>query len=570
VNRSFNESVYAIITYRYEKRKRAECDVSKVAHYLQEHLLGEVMTSADARRYFATDGSVFTITPSLVVYPRNENDVRKTARFAWQLAERGRVIPITARGAGTDQGGAALGSGIMLVFPAHMNRIVELDPKNGVVVVEPGLNYGRLQQTLHTHERFLPPFPASYEYSTLGGAVANNAAGEKTLKYGTTRAYVKSLRVVLANGEVIETLRLSKRELSRKLGLSTFEGEIYRALDALLDENRENLPKLDLAVTKNAAGYALSDIKRRDGSFDLTPLFVGSQGTLGLVTEITMETEVYNPSKELFLAEFDSLEKAEKAILALRDQDNLPSAIEMVDGQLLELVDRLNPNQLKGIISKPFPKVALLVEFDDEGRTRKKLVKKAEKIFADLATKVQQEHDIAAQARLWKVRHASASVVAHSEGQLKAVPIIEDGIVPPEKLKDYIDGVYKLFASAQLQAAVWGHAGDGNLHMQPFLDISQIGDRQKAFRLMDEYYKLVMSLGGSTSGEHGDGRVRGPYLEQLYGSEVYAMFTKIKQIFDPYGTLNPGVKIGVTLDDIKPLMRSEYTMDHLYDHMPRS
>lgn len=544
--------------------------MSKVAHYLQEHLLGEVMTSADARKYFSTDGSVFTITPSLVVYPRNENDVRKTARFAWQLAERGRVIPITARGSGTDQGGAALGSGIMLVFPAHMNRIVELDPKNGVVVVEPGLNYGRLQQTLHTHERFLPPFPASYEYSTLGGAVANNAAGEKTLKYGATRAYVKSLRVVLANGEVIETLRLSKRELSRKLGLSTFEGEVYRALDTLLDENRENLPKLDLAVTKNAAGYALSDIKRRDGSFDLTPLFVGSQGTLGLVTEITMETEVYNPSKELFLAEFDSLDNAEKAVLALRDQDNLPSAIEMVDGQLLELVDRLNPNQLKGIISKPFPKVALLVEFDDEGRTRKKLVKKAEKIFADLATKVQQEHDIAAQARLWKVRHASASVVAHSEGQLKAVPIIEDGIVPPEKLKEYIDGVYKLFASAHLQAAVWGHAGDGNLHMQPFLDISQIGDRQKAFRLIDEYYKLVMSLGGSTSGEHGDGRLRGPYLEQLYGPEVYAMFTKVKQIFDPYGTLNPGVKVGVTLDDIKPLMRSEYTMDHLYDHMPRS
>lgn len=544
--------------------------MSKVAHYLQEHLLGEVMTSADARKYFSTDGSVFTITPSLVVYPRNENDVRKTARFAWQLAERGRVIPITARGSGTDQGGAALGSGIMLVFPAHMNRIVELDPKNGVVVVEPGLNYGRLQQTLHTHERFLPPFPASYEYSTLGGAVANNAAGEKTLKYGATRAYVKSLRVVLANGEVIETLRLSKRELSRKLGLSTFEGEVYRALDTLLDENRENLPKLDLAVTKNAAGYALSDIKRRDGSFDLTPLFVGSQGTLGLVTEITMETEVYNPSKELFLAEFDSLDNAEKAVLALRDQDNLPSAIEMVDGQLLELVDRLNPNQLKGIISKPFPKVALLVEFDDEGRTRKKIVKKAEKIFADLATKVQQEHDIAAQARLWKVRHASASVVAHSEGQLKAVPIIEDGIVPPEKLKEYIDGVYKLFASAHLQAAVWGHAGDGNLHMQPFLDISQIGDRQKAFRLIDEYYKLVMSLGGSTSGEHGDGRLRGPYLEQLYGPEVYAMFTKVKQIFDPYGTLNPGVKVGVTLDDIKPLMRSEYTMDHLYDHMPRS
>jgi len=528
------------------------------------------MTSADARRYFATDGSILTVTPSLVVYPRNENDVRKTARFTWQLAERGRIIPITARGSGTDQAGAALGSGIMLVFPAHMNRIVELDPKNGVVVVEPGLNYGRLQQTLHTHERFLPPFPASYEYSTIGGAVANNAAGEKTLKYGATRGYVKSLRVVLANGEVIETGRLSKRDLNKKLGLNTFEGEIYRALDTLLDENREQLNKLELGVTKNAAGYYLGDIKRADGSFDLTPLFVGSQGTLGIVTEISMETELYNPTKDLFLAEFDSLEQAEKAILALRDFPHLPSAIEMVDGQLLELVDRLNPNQLKGIVDKPFAKVALLVEFDDADRQRKKLVKRAEKIFADLATRHQHETDPAAQARLWKVRHSAASVVAHSEGHIKAVPIIEDGVVPPEKLAELINGVYKLFASAQLQAAVWGHAGDGNLHMQPFLDLSQLGDRQKAFRLLDEYHKLVLSLGGSTSGEHGDGRLRAPYLPQLYGPETYAIFQKIKQIFDPYGTLNPGVKMGSTLDDIKSLLRSEYTLNHLYDHMPRS
>lgn len=545
--------------------------MSKVAHYLQEHLLGEVMTSNDARRYFSTDGSVFAVTPSLIVYPRNENDVRKTARFAWQLAERGRVIPITARGSGTDQSGAALGNGIMLAFPAHMNRIVELDPKSGIVTVEPGLNYGRLQQTLHTHERFLPPFPASYEYCTIGGSVANNAAGETSLKYGSTRSYIKALRVVLANGEVIETYRLSKRELNRKLGLNTFEGEIYRALDALIEENREVIANTHLSVTKNAAGYAIADVKRADGSFDLTPLLVGSQGTLGIITEITLETELYNPNKDLFLAEFDSLDKAVKAVLELRDMHTGPSSIEMVDDQLLGLVSRLNPNQLKGILSQPTPKVVLLIEFDEENdRQRKKAVKQTIKLLEDIASHFQHETDPTAQARLWKVRHAAASVVAHSEGQLKAVPIIEDGVVPPEKLEAYVQGVYQIFANLQLQAAIWGHAGDGNLHMQPFLDLSQLGDRQKAFRLIDEYYNLVISLGGSTSGEHGDGRLRAPYLEKLYGPEAYAVFTKIKQIFDPYSTMNPGVKIGVTLDDIKPLMRSSYSMDHLYDHMPRS
>ncbi len=544
--------------------------MSKAAHYLQEHLLGEVMVSSDARKYFATDASIFTLTPSLVVYPRGEQDVRKTARFTWQLAERGRIIPITARGSGTDQGGAALGSGIMLVFPAHMNRIVELDPKSGVVTVEPGLNYGRLEQTLHTHERFLPPYPESYEYSTVGGAVANNASGDKTLKYGATRGFVKSLRVVLANGEVVETFRLSKRELNKKLQLQTLEGEIYRSFNALLEDNREVIEKLDLSVTKNSAGYDLLDIKRRDGSFDLTPLIVGSQGTLGIVTEITFETEVYNPQKELFLAEFESVEKAVQAILELRATPQLPSAIEMVDGQLLALIDRLNPNQLKDIVSKPFPAVALLIEFDDEGRQRKKIVRRTEKVLSELASRVTSASDLAGQTRLWKVRDAAASVLSHSEGQLKAVPIIEDGIVPPEKLQELVSGAYQIFANERLQVALWGHAGDGNIHMQPFLDLSQVGDRQKAFRIMDTYYQLIFSLGGSTSGEHGDGRLRAPYLPYLYGPEVYELFTKVKQIFDPYGTLNPGVKVGVRMDDVRPLVRSTYGLEHLYDHMPHS
>ncbi|HEV7454894.1 MAG TPA: FAD-binding oxidoreductase [Candidatus Saccharimonadales bacterium] len=545
--------------------------MSKVAHYLQEHLVGEVMTSADARRYFSTDGSVLSVTPALIAYPRNENDVRKTARFTWQLAERGRVIPITARGAGTDQSGAALGAGIILAFPAHMHRVLELDAKSGVVIVEPGTNYGKLQQTLQTHDRFLPPFPASMEYSTIGGAVANNASGEKSIKYGSTRDFVRGLRVVLANGEVIETSRLTKRDLNKKLGLATFEGEIYRAIDALIDENHELIEKLRLGVTKNSAGYDLAGVKRKDGSIDLTPLFVGSQGTLGLITEIALETEVYNANTTLLVAHFDDLEKLQAAVLELRGLPEMPSAVEMVDDQLLNLVDKINPNLLKDVLPKPFPKVVLLIEFDNASeRMLKKLTKKASKIADAHAASWAIENDPYKQEQLWKIRHSSATVVAHGENGVKALPLIEDGVVPPERFREYLEGVYQLFARHHLQAAVWGHAGDANLHMQPFLDLSQVGDRQKAFRILEEYYSLVISLGGSTSGEHGDGRIRGPYLEKLYGAETYALFGKVKQIFDPYGTLNPGVKMGVTLDSIKPLLRSTYTMDHLYDHLPRS
>lgn len=545
--------------------------MSKVAHYLQEHLTGEVMTSPDARRYFATDGSIFGLMPAIVVYPQNENDIRKTARFTWQLAERGRVIPMTARGAGTDQGGASLGAGIMMVFPAHLNRIVEFDSKTGVAVVEPGLNYGKLQQTLHTHGRFLPPFPASYEYSTMGGAVANNASGEKSVKYGSTLDYVRSLRVVLANGEVIETYRLSKRELNKKLGLATFEGEIYRAMDALLEEHKKEIQDMQLRVTKNTAGYNLADIKRGDGSFDLTPLFVGSQGTLGVVSEITFETEQFNPRTTLMAAHFNSIDDIQSAVADIRSKGEAPSAIEMVDKHLLELVEQINPNQLKGIIEAPFPEAVLLLEFDDPSdRAQAKLVKRTKKLLEKYCQTIVQESDPQQQEKLWKIRHASATIIANSAGTKKALPIIEDGVVPIDKFKEYLAGVYELFQRHHLDVAVWGHAGDANLHMQPFLDLAQVGDRQTVFRLMDEYYNLVISLGGSTSGEHNDGRLRAPYLEQLYGQGLYAIFQKVKKICDPYGTLNPGVKIDVTLDNIRPLMRTQFSMEHLYDHLPRS
>lgn len=544
--------------------------MSKIAHYLQEHLSGQVLISADARKYFSTDGSVFEIMPELVVYPKDESDVRKTARFTWQLAERGRVIPITARGKGSDQAGAALGSGIMMSFPAHMNKIIEYDGRTGNVVIEPGIIYSKLQQALHTHGRFLPPYPSSIEFSTLGGAIANNAAGEKTVKYGSTRDFVKGLRVVLANGEVVETKRLTKRELSKKMGLSNFEGEIYRNLDKLIDDNKELINKINLNVTKNSAGYDIFDVREKK-TFDLTPLIVGSQGTLGIVTEATISTEEYNPHTSLIAAFFDDISVAKDAVLELRKLPEIPSALEMVDKNLLDFLDEHNPNQLKGIVSKPYHKLIVLIEFDNvNDRLRKKMAKRAIKILNKYGAEYQLETEEAKKEKLWKIRHSAAAVISCTEGSKKALPIVEDGIVPVDKFTEYIDGVYKIFDQHKLKIALWGHAGNANIHMQPFLDLSQVGDRQKVFRIIDEYYNLVISLGGSTSGEHSDGRLRAPYLANLYGDEVYELFRKVKKIFDPYGTLNPGVKIDVSVEDIKPLLRHEYSMDHLYDHLPRS
>lgn len=544
--------------------------MSKVGHYLQEHITGEVLSAPEIRRHFATDSSIFTVAPALVVYPHDENDVRKVARFSWQLAERNRVIPITARGAGTDVGGAALGNGVLLVFPAHMNRIVELDTRAGTVTVEPGIGYGKLQQALMTHGRFLPPYPASLEYSTIGGAVANNASGERTLKYGDTRSFVKSLRVVLANGEVITTGRLNKRELSKKLGLATFEGEIYRAIDTLIEEKYDLIKNFALPVTKNTAGYALGDVKHDDGSLDLTPLLVGSQATLGIITEVTLETEEHNPETTLFAASFENIPAAQQAIMELRQLSDRPAAIEMIDGHLLRQVEKISPSKLKGLLPKPYPAVMLLVEFDDAEKHQKRAARHARKILETHATSLQAETELDKQSRLWKLRDLPAMATMYSESNARALPIIDDGVVPVEKLDEFIKALYELCQRNQVQPALWGRAGDGNIRLQPHLDLSQVGDRQKAFRLMNEYYKLVISLGGTTSGEYNDGRLRAPYLKVLYGEEIYALFQKVKQIFDPYGMLNPGVKIDVSLEDILPLVRTDYGHGHRYEHLPRS
>ena len=544
--------------------------MSKVAQYLQQHVVGEVLTSIDAREYFSTDGSIYKITPQIIVYPRAENDVRKIARFSWQLAERGRLVPLTARGSGTDFSGGSLGQGVMIVFPAHMNKVLTLDSNKGFVSVQPGINYGKLQQTLLTHGQFLPPYPASLEYSTVGGAVANNAAGEKSVKYGVTKDYAKQLRVVLANGEVITTKRISKKELGQKKGLPSFEGELYRAIDNVLNDSKKAIEGYVPSVTRSVSGYDIWSIKGNDGSFDLTPLFIGSQGTLGIVTEIVLDTETYNPQKTLLVGFFDDIAKAGAAVNKLRELG--PSTLEMIDGNLIKFLLEHNPNQINSVIKDNSSKVALFVEFDNlAARKQKKYTKKAKKVLEDFAVSFVATKDPTEQEDYWKVRHSAAAVLWQNLGAKKALPVIEDAIFPTEKFAEFMQNVYSLFSNFQLDPpCVWGHAGSGNLHVQPFFDLSNIGDRQKMYKLMDSYYGMVLSMGGVITGAHNDGRLRAPYLGLQYGDEIYGIFRKIKQICDPYGILNPGVKIDVLQKDTQQYVRSDYSLSHLYDHMPRT
>jgi FAD/FMN-containing dehydrogenase len=271
------------------------------------------------------------------------------------------------------------------------------------------------------------------------------------------------------------------------------------------------------------------------------------------------------------MANFDDLGKTADAISELRKISDSPASIEFVDGGLLELVDTINPNQLKGMFEKPYPKAVLIVEFDDaKEHQRKKNVKAAEKIFSKLAVACRTETDLEKQEEIRKAREAVATALAYQEGGQKAVPIIDDGVVPVDKIEEYFTKTYELLNQVHVRPIIWGHAGSGNFHIQPHLNLAEIGDRQKIFRLMDSYNHMLIELGGSTSGEFNDGRLRGPYLSEVYGPECYELFQKVKQIFDPHNTLNPGVKINVSLEDVKPLIRTEYTIAKFASHLPKS
>lgn len=543
--------------------------MSKIAHYLQEHLLGEVTVSPEIRKHFAFDASILGLAPQVVVYPRNESDVRKTARFAWQLAERGRPIAITPRGGGSTTSGSAIGNGILLAFTAHMNRILAMDPAKEFVIVEPGVIYDKLEQTLYTHGLFLPPYPGLLSYATIGGGLATNTVGEKSVKYGPIATYVKQLRVVLANGEVIETGKLSKRELNHKLGLTTFEGDIYRGLDTLLEENAALISEGQkrLKVSHNATGYNIFNVRKKH-SFDLTPLIIGSLGTLGIITEATLDLVPHNPTTSLAMISLENLNDLQQIlpkIITLK-----PSVCDMLNHAAVEQVLSINPNQLMNVLSDTSAAIHIFVEFDNpKPAAQKKAIKQLQKIIEKIDGICQVATTPEDQERIWKVRHSVATILTHPQGQSKSVPVAEDVCVPVNYLVEFLNQAAKIYSSCELTAAAWGHAGDGIIRMQPVLDLGKLGDRQKLFKLSDEIYGEAIRLGGSITASAGDGRVRAPYLRNLYGDDLYNLMMQVKRIFDPHNILNPGVKTA-SLENVKSLVRGDYSLGHRHEHLPRS
>jgi FAD/FMN-containing dehydrogenase len=531
---------------------------------LQSKLLGSITDNAEVLDYFSTDGSMFQITPSAVVYPANTADVRKTVEFVADMAATGKPVSLIPRGLGSDLGGGAIGEGMQLVFPAHMNKLLKLDHDS--VTVQPGITYKTLQQTLHTHGRFLPPYPSSIDYSTVGGAVANNAAGEKSVKYGSTRDFVKGLKVVLSDGTSIQTHRLSGRELNRKKGLLTLEGEIYRKVDSLILDHPEVIKKHQPHTTRNAAGYALDKVRGKDGSFDLSQIFIGSGGTLGAITEITLKIMPYNPRTTLVVGYLDTQEHLTAIVDKLRHLG--ASSIEMVDGGLIDYVRATRPMDLVDLLPEVTPRATLLIEFDDYSQlTQKVRSNRAARLISRHGGTTRVTSDPLDQVALWKIRRSTAAIAWMSNETKPALAFIEDAIVPPDKLGSFLDKTYKLFRKHDLDVAVWGSAGDANLHLLPRLDLTKKKDTDKLLVLNREFYEMVIALGGSTTASYGDGLFRAAQLKNLYGEEMFELFAGVKHIFDPQDIFNPKKKVQATEEYAHEHLRAEHVGPTRFDYM---
>lgn len=541
--------------------------MSKIAEYLQEHILGEVVTSQAILNAMARDASVLEIHPEMVIYPRTTNDIRKTARFAWQLAEKGHTLPLTVRGGGTDTTGGAIGRGAIVSTKAHLQKILEFDAKQKLLRVQPGLSLHALTTALSLQGMGIPPLLHVSSYATIGGAVGKNTTGLYGGQYGAMSDWISQLEVVLANGDILQTERLSKRELNKRKGVQTFEGEIYRSLDNLIEDNKQLIDELAGIGAPDEAGYsAIAKVKQRDGSFDLTPLFIGSQGTLGIVSEMIVKCDFISLNTAVVAVSFTSKESARDALDQLRRFE--PAFLEYFDGEFFEEAAKRGKKysfypDMDGML-----KAVIIFGFNDfSERARHKKLKKVAKALSKLdISYTAADGDDA--LPLLEALEVTSFVAVPSENGVSNPPLFDNAYIPAERFEEFSGAVSELAAKHHTTLPLHLSALSGTVTTRPSLQFQKVGDKQKIFKMLDEYSALVAALGGNLVACGGEGRVKARFAYTQLDAEVRELYKAVKAIFDPYGILNPGVKQEVELRELVSQLRKDYDTADFKDELP--
>ncbi|MEJ2156742.1 MAG: FAD-linked oxidase C-terminal domain-containing protein [Desulfobacteraceae bacterium] len=503
-----------------------EADLINALSRLAGNIDGEVYTD-DLRRYMlATDASIFQVMPLAVVYPRTTADVAETVR----LADR-RRISLHPRGAGSGLCGSAVGEGIVLDFSKFMHRLLRLNLEEGWFECQPGYRLGELESALAGGLLFFPPDPSSGEYATFGGMTNTNASGAHSVKYGNVADYFMDAEVVLADGAVYTLSQVASMPVA----------ELPENLQHLVDLYRSNADAIEAAyppIACNVAGYNLRGLVD-DSRLRLHRLLAGAEGTLAIITRLKFRLIPKPAADALVVAYFDDIVQAAKAVQLTMPLG--PSGIEIMDKSLLDLA-RATDATLRERIPEGVDNV-LLIEFDGpSAQDCARLVDESRLLLSrNLARSIHPAASAGEKEKFWALRKAAVPILYKLKGEKKILALVEDAAIPVDRLVDYFDGIYRIFGRHDVQFVLYGHIAKGLMHTRPLLNLKDARDCAMLKPIADAVYELVDRLGGTVSGEHGDGRLRSAYLRRTYG-DVYPLFERVKALLDPRGLLNPGIK----------------------------
>jgi FAD/FMN-containing dehydrogenase len=540
---------------------------------IQKIIAGEAHADDATREFYSHDASMFELVPQVVAYPKDVADVTKIVSFVAQNKKANPDLAITPRSAGTDMSGGAVGESIVLDFTKHFNQIGTITPTSAEV--QPGVYYRDFEPKTLEFGAYMPSYPASRDLCTLGGMVSNNSGGEKSLSYGKTEDYVTELKVVLADGNEYTIKPLNKKQLVAKMSQGDFEGNIYKQIFELVENNYDVIKAAKPKVSKDSTGYHLWNIWDRDtGIFDLTQALIGAQGTLGIITNIKLKLvpkAKHSGVLVCFLKDITQLGDIINDVLA-----NKPESFESFDDVtlklsfkfffsfrktlgykgLFELGWRLIPNAL--MLLRGVPRLILLIEFT--GDTQEEVTQKihAQKLALNKYKMAMEEDDSEEKSKkFWIMRRQSFNLLRSKVKDKHTAPFMDDLVVPPKYLPQFLPEIRKVIKKYKLFATIAGHMGDGNFHIIPLMKIEDPKEKAKLEPAMKEINTLILKYDGSLSGEHNDGMIRGPWLEAMYGPEMLKHFKTVKHTFDPQNIFNPRKKTDADWD---------YSMAHLREH----
>jgi FAD/FMN-containing dehydrogenase/Fe-S oxidoreductase len=503
---------------------------------LEEQISGEVRFDAVSRALYSTDASVYQIDPLGVVIAKSREDILRTVNLA-----RAHGVSITARGGGTSQAGQAIGGGLQLDTSKYYHRILELNVPERWAIVEPGIVLDELNAQLKQHGLRFAPDISTASRATIGGMISNNSCGARSVMYGKTIDHVLELDVILSDGSQAHLRPLTRAELDAACEGDTLEAKCYRTVRQVARECAGEVERRYPKVVRRVGGYNLDEFVDESKPFNLAKIIVGSEGTLGMITAAKVNLVPLPREKAVLLIEFEQLLDALAATPAILKHN--PSAIEVMDGFILNHA-RENPamdRMRRAILQTDDPGALLCVELYAERADE--LPPRLEAIEGDLAPFPCVHRRLLAlpdQARVWGFREASLGLSMAMKGDEKSLSFVEDTAVKPEVLRDYIDEFLAMIRRNGSSSGVYAHASVGCLHVRPVVNMKTAEGVARFEAIATQSADLVLKYGGALSGEHGDGLVRGPFMEKMFGSGLYQAFRTVKHTFDPNGVFNPG------------------------------